>query len=487
MNILSYNYTRIPFLILPYIDKDIAVPKELMYDENTKKLYVRSLDGLSDIEIGKSYIEEIIDIEIGIIKGLVSEDGNTFEKLVNIYDQLMLWKNTIVNSPTEDIVSDLSDIIDKFRGLEENDPTLLTLIKSKVDKVIGKGLSTNDFNNELLAKLNSIDNNANMYEHPKNIQCSYKAPVLTVNNRTGDIEITKEELGFANVQEGAIRYEHPSSKQCDVVGISSLNGKTGIVTVDKALIGLSNVQNADIATDMDSIKYCTDKYLTPYVSQAMLSKVINLLYPNINRMYLPSYILEEFIPQPPQFLGLVTNIITVENLESSLGISNIGNSKRSGDLPFLLFKVDNKYIYISNYVIRTNISYNHLSSKGIVKYLSQGRDPDAQGKQITINGKLGKCRVMMGANGNPASGYSGGKYIGGEWDNLVIKFAKSLVMDIYVRAWCQEASSSWDAQAGDVIVRSEQPHNVGYTWHFSKSTTSDSIGFRPVLEFDELL
>ena len=40
------------------------------------------------------------------------------------------------------------------------------ILPNKVDKVKGKGLSTNDFTNELLEKLNGIDTNANKYIHP---------------------------------------------------------------------------------------------------------------------------------------------------------------------------------------------------------------------------------------------------------------------------------------------------------------------------------
>ena len=40
------------------------------------------------------------------------------------------------------------------------------ILPNKVDVVEGKGLSTNDFTNELLAKLNGIEENANKYVHP---------------------------------------------------------------------------------------------------------------------------------------------------------------------------------------------------------------------------------------------------------------------------------------------------------------------------------
>ena len=42
------------------------------------------------------------------------------------------------------------------------------ILESKVDKVVGKVLSSNDFTNELKTKLNGIANNANNYSHPTN-------------------------------------------------------------------------------------------------------------------------------------------------------------------------------------------------------------------------------------------------------------------------------------------------------------------------------
>lgn len=307
MDILQYNYTRIPFLVLPYIDKDIAVPKEIIFDEDTNALYIRSLDGSSDIEVGKSFIEEVIDIEVNIIKKSVSQDGNTFEKIVNLYEQLILWKNTIMNSTNEEIVSGLSDILDKFRDMEKNDPTILQALKSKVNKIDGYGLSSNDFSNELLDKLTNISNEANNYSHPINQQCGYKAPVATVNGKVGDLEITKLDLGLENVQEGAIRYVHPIDKQCEFKGISSVNGKTGIVTIDKAMIGLSSVQNEDVVDpNTPDMLYTTNKYVTPHSGNSLLSRRISLSYPNLNKTELDELLLKEYIYVPTFNLNINT-------------------------------------------------------------------------------------------------------------------------------------------------------------------------------------
>lgn len=51
-------------------------------------------------------------------------------------------------------------------GLQHYNTKIQAQLDTKVDKVDGKGLSTNDLTNELLAKLNGIEEGANAYEHP---------------------------------------------------------------------------------------------------------------------------------------------------------------------------------------------------------------------------------------------------------------------------------------------------------------------------------
>ena len=51
-------------------------------------------------------------------------------------------------------------------GIFDNDAKITTLETDKVDKVEGKGLSTEDFTNALLTKLNGVAANANKYTLP---------------------------------------------------------------------------------------------------------------------------------------------------------------------------------------------------------------------------------------------------------------------------------------------------------------------------------
>lgn len=78
---------------------------------------------------------------------------------------------------------------------------LLTLLKpklnSKVDKVVGKGLSTNDFTTELKTKLEGIETNANNYSHPTHTAASsgfYKVTVDSLGHVTSVTAVTKEDI-----------------------------------------------------------------------------------------------------------------------------------------------------------------------------------------------------------------------------------------------------------------------------------------------------
>lgn len=78
---------------------------------------------------------------------------------------------------------------------------LLSLLKNqfntKVDKVDGKGLSTNDFTTELKNKLDGIAENANNYTHPTYTAASsglYKVTVDTLGHITSVTAVSKEDI-----------------------------------------------------------------------------------------------------------------------------------------------------------------------------------------------------------------------------------------------------------------------------------------------------
>lgn len=265
------SYRRIPFKLLSYDQREIAVPKELLMDYNTGNLYIK-INENEYINVGREIVLDLAKEELEKITAGVREDGNTFRKLRELIAQLELWKNTLEDASHDNI---LNIIYDKLRDLPDDGTTILQLIQGKVDKVNGKILVSNDFTNELLQKLNSIEYNANYYNHPQEKQCNYTPPVTSINGKSDEnIILTKKDFGLENVEENANRYVHPSARQCNVTGITSVNNKTGNVTLTKSDIGLGNLENYDMATNEDVKKWVNNKYLNPATFKFGLEKYL---------------------------------------------------------------------------------------------------------------------------------------------------------------------------------------------------------------------
>ena len=277
-----FENVRIPFIVQKYEDKAIVIPKELYMDFSTGKMYVKSIDGATEIEVGRKTIENTIKVEIEKLIGKSTSNGNTLRKLQNLVEPLKLWKDQM-DSIGYLSVSTIAEILDVFKDMEETAPTLFAQLQYKVDKVQGLALSDNDFTNTLFNKLMGIEKEANLYTHPEVKACNYVAPISLVNGRTGDVVITKEELGLGNVQAGAKKYVHPRDKQCTAVSIDSVQiggdtPKTGIVTLNKASFYLDKVVNNTLITEAEIAATTNgtlpaNKYCTPHTFNLYLQKL----------------------------------------------------------------------------------------------------------------------------------------------------------------------------------------------------------------------
>lgn len=82
-----------------------------------------------------------------------------------------LWNRTaadfaaIVGADSDQIINKWEEVVAFLDTYTEAD-TLASLLSNKVDKVVGYGLSKNDFTDALLSKLNGIEAGANRYVHP---------------------------------------------------------------------------------------------------------------------------------------------------------------------------------------------------------------------------------------------------------------------------------------------------------------------------------
>lgn len=237
------NDKKVTLLALPYVYKNIAVPKELMIDYDNGLLYIKSIRGTRDIEIGKNnIIDNIINHIRNLISG-VSADGNTLNKIRLLIKDVEDWKKSLEINDPHNVIERLMELFKNLENLDISSSTLIELIDNKIDHIWGKGLTTNDFTLEYKQKIELIESNANHYIHPGEKVCNYTPSILSVNGQTGNVVINKNNIGLSTLDNNANCYIHPEEQQCSATFVRSVNGMDGAVILDKTDIGLNNVLN----------------------------------------------------------------------------------------------------------------------------------------------------------------------------------------------------------------------------------------------------
>ena len=94
--------------------------------------------------------------------------------------------------------------------------TLNTAFNNKVDKVNGKGLSTEDFTTAFKNKLNNIANNANNYTHPSSAAGAKKSDLYKITTDanghvTGSVAVAKSDITALGIPGEDTVYIHPTT------------------------------------------------------------------------------------------------------------------------------------------------------------------------------------------------------------------------------------------------------------------------------------
>lgn len=140
----------------------------------------------------------------------------------------------------------------------------------------------------------------------------------------------------------------------------------------------------------------------------------------------------------------------------------ITNTKRGFEIAWLHLK-DN--IYICDRGLINRVSWNTLKEAGYV-----------DGKEVTIDGKRCKIRLMTGSNGIPGT-Y--GKDRCNEWDELMDKYGENNDLTHYknMYTWCQETDCDYSG------CRSIRGYDSARSYGNGDATgTSTCVAFRPALE-----
>lgn len=351
---------RKPFLPLSLTKSTLAIPRELIIDYNDGILYVKSPDGKRLLELGKTTSVQNITELINQIIGNVNINNITLEILESRVTPIQQWKDKLVAEDGNNIVDTLIDIIKLFQDYGNSSDTLKIKLDTKVDKIKDKGLSANSFTNEMKSKLEGIEKNANKYVHPVSKACEYKAPVSSVNNIVKpSITITKEMLGLGNLDPNAKIYTHPQSLQCTPNFVSSLNGKTGDVVLTKADIGLGNVENKPpyTPTDPSHIPGTGHHFLIPstesyhIINKANVDELIKLAADRINT---------------PIFSGRTAAFLSFTQLLELSGMNGVGTKINSFEnLHWYIYRTRGKLVRVSMINLVRGISYSILENKGL--------------------------------------------------------------------------------------------------------------------------
>lgn len=155
---------------------------------------LRAIVGAMDVESGAMLDRiEALEKDIDIISNGIDQ-----EKIDSLKD-LIGYVETH-GSQVEEITSTIVDL-KAIVGEGSVDERILAAVENKVDKVEGKGLSTHDFDDSLLAKLNGIEENAqvNVIEY-----INVGGTMLDVVDKTIDIPVAgTEKLGVVKSSAGA--------------------------------------------------------------------------------------------------------------------------------------------------------------------------------------------------------------------------------------------------------------------------------------------
>lgn len=163
------------------------------------------------------------------------------ETFIKLRDDLKTWVTNNLNQK-----ANISYVDEKFDSISEFDPTEIqkaidantAALDTKVDKVDGMGLSTNDYTTAEKDKLATIEPDANFYEHPTHDSHDlglYKVTVDGSGHVSGAALVEKEDIVALGIPEQDTKYDEEISDLSDRIdGVED-----GINTTNQTLNGVS--------------------------------------------------------------------------------------------------------------------------------------------------------------------------------------------------------------------------------------------------------
>ena len=243
VNTVRYESAEVDYDGLPFIPYEeyccqmISTAKGLFYRNGYKKVRFPEESGMPfSFDEWKDFSTESVDVA----------NKYTDAKIADL----------INGAPTTlDTLKEIADVITENKSVVE---ALDSAIGNKVDKVSGKGLSTNDYTTTEKNKLAGIESNANNYSHPTYTAKSsglYKVTVDSTGHVSGATAVTKSDITALGI---------PSSDTNTTTTTGASNTSSKIY-----LVGATSQSSAPTTYSHDTVYVGTDGHLYSNSKQAV--------------------------------------------------------------------------------------------------------------------------------------------------------------------------------------------------------------------------
>jgi len=245
--------------------------EERLNDEITRAI---TEDERLDVEVNKKANKTYVDTELN--------KRYTKDEVFNKQEVLQKIQDLIGTAP--EALDTLAEIADALNNDPDFAATVTNLLSQKVDKVTGKGLSTEDYTTAEKQKLAGIEEGANKYIHPSAhpasmiVESTYRRFVSDTEKDSWNAKETpagaqqKADIAEQNAkaytdaheQKAAPHsgHETPTGAQAKVDAHANRTDNPHSVT--KSQVGLGNIENYEVATQKEAEEgTATNKYMTP--------------------------------------------------------------------------------------------------------------------------------------------------------------------------------------------------------------------------------
>ena len=126
--------------------------------------------------------------------------------------------NKLTSQDLSDEIENVQEVLNFLKGMKDDEKLqsklseILIAVASKVDKVDGKGLSTNDYTDTERTKLQGVEAGANKYVHPD----KHPASIIT-EDATHRFMTDTERTKLQGVEAGANKYVHPDKHPASII------------------------------------------------------------------------------------------------------------------------------------------------------------------------------------------------------------------------------------------------------------------------------